>query len=577
MLKVFSKFKPLDWVLMVVLVGITVGQVYFDVNLPRYSAALFNRMLGAYATTYLWRAGGRMMLFALGSLGANFVGALIAAYLAAQLGRQIRKDIFDKVQSFGLEEMNTFSTASLITRSTNDITQVETLAIMMLRVVFAAPIMAVWSIVRIHDASFQLTMLTGITIAGLALVMALMCVFILPKFKVIQKLTDSLNSVTRQNLTGLRVVKAYNAEQFEQDKLNSVNEGLNRNNVFANSIMGLILPILMLVMNGINLAIFWLGASLINSGTLSFPDLMEFSGLIMQVLMAFIMISMLLVMVPRAQVSAKRIFEVLKTDARVTDPTQSVQFDDALKGVIEFDNVSFAYPGAEHNVLSGISFTANKGQTVAFIGSTGSGKSTLVNLVPRFYDVSEGVVRVAGKDVRQVTQHDLRARIGYVPQKGVLFGGTIEGNIGYGVAHVTQEKLQEAAQVAKAADFIESLDEGYQAKVSQGGKNFSGGQRQRMSIARAVAIKPEIFIFDDSFSALDYKTDKEVRAKLKQQTQGATCLIVAQRIGTIMDADMIVVLEKGEVVGRGTHKELLNSCEVYKEIALSQLTEEELA
>ena len=578
--------------MIVVLIAVTVGQVYFDVYLPERTARLFDPdVLGGGASVVL-HAGGRMLQYAAGSLGMAIVGGGMAAYLASKLGRQIRADIFAKVQAFGFEEMNKFSTASLITRSTNDIEQVQMVTMMVLRMAVRAPITAVWAIIRINNASWDLTVMTAIAISMLAVILILLCIFVLPKFRLIQKLTDKLNAVTRENLTGLRVVKAYNADRYEQEKFGKVNRELNRNNFFANGVMGALMPILMLVMNGVSLAIFWLGSRLINAGEFDPPALMEFSGLITQVLMAFILISMLLVFFPRAQVSARRIAAVLRTKAKIIDPVESKAFDESKAGEVVFDNVSFKYPNAEKNVLEGISFKVTKGQTAAFIGSTGSGKSTLINLVPRFYDVSEGRVTVSGTDVREVKQEDLRAKIGYVPQKGVLFGGTVESNIGYGEKVDSGQKagnqelstencqlttIQQAAYVSMADEFINELDERYQSKVSQGGKNFSGGQKQRMSIARAVATKPEIFIFDDSFSALDYKTDKGVRARLKEYTHGATCLIVAQRIGTIMDADIIVVLDEGKPVGVGTHKELLKSCKVYKEIALSQLSKEELA
>ena len=576
MIRLFAKFRWYDWLIIAILVGVSIVQAYFTVFMPRESAVLFERMLDGSPESQLWQAGGRTLMYAGGGLIANLFGSVIAAYLASSLGRRVRNDLFEKVQSFGFEEMNKFSTASLITRATNDITQAQMVMMMTLRIAISSPIIAIWAIMRINAASPGLTMMTAISIVGMIVVMSLMAMLVLPKFQMIQKLTDRLNGVTRQNLTGLRVVKAYSAEEFEQKKFHDVNYRLNRTNVFANSIMGLTMPLIMLVMNGVNLAIFWLGAHLINQGTLNFPDLMEFSTLIMQVLMAFIMIAMLLVFVPRAQVSAKRVMEVLGTKVKVTDPLEPKEFDNKNTGEIVFDNVSFRYPSAEESVLEGVSFKVAKGETAAFIGSTGSGKSTLINLVPRFYDVSGGAVYVDGRDVREVRQKDLRARIGYVPQKGVLFGGTVESNINYGNAETKEQNIKEAAYVAMADEFISNLEDGYNANVSQGGKNFSGGQRQRMAIARAAAVRPDIFVFDDSFSALDYKTDKEVRKRLKQYTSGATCLIVAQRIGTIMDADIIVVLDKGTVVGIGTHKELLKSCDVYKEIAFSQLSEEEL-
>ncbi|MCL2821906.1 MAG: ABC transporter ATP-binding protein/permease [Firmicutes bacterium] len=618
MLRLFSKLKPTDWILIVLLIGVSIGQAYFDVYMPAHSATLFDRMISGSSAQSLWQAGGLMLLYAGGSFLMNIIGAIISAFLISNLGRQIRKDLFKTVQSFGFEEMNKFSTPSLITRTTNDVARAKDAMVMSLRVAISSPITAIWAIVRISNASLDLTLLTALTVAASSAIMLVLTFLVLPKFRLIQSLTDKMNAVTRQNLTGLRVVKAYNAERYEQEKFDQVNKKLNKNHVFANSIMGVLNPLLMLVMNGITLAIFWLGAQLINQGQLNFPDLMEFSGLIMQVLMSFLMLGFLVSMVPRAQVSAKRVLQVLDTKPRVVDPfdENTVRFKSENKGEIEFENVSFSYPDAEAKVLDSISFKVKKGQTVAFIGSTGSGKSTLINLVPRFYDVTDGIVRVEGVDVKKVKQKDLRAKIGYVPQKGVLFGGTVASNIGYGmgqsdsqiktdknqsdhdkISSINQSnsnspkqpdcqnqsnhdqfysKLKQAALVASADTFIENLDDKYDSPVSQGGKNFSGGQKQRLSIARAVAADPDIFIFDDSFSALDYKTDKEVRENLKKHTKDATCLIVAQRIGTIMDADSIIVLEHGKVAGIGTHKDLLNTCAVYKEIALSQLTEEEL-
>lgn len=614
MLRLFKKFKALDWFLVVLLIAASVGQAYFDVYMPQQTARLFERMLGGYGQSYLWQAGGRMLAFGGGSFGMNIIGSIIAAFLAANIGKVIRRDLFSKVQRFGFEEMNRFSTASLITRATNDITQAQMVMVFMLRIAISSPITAVWAIIRISNASLELTLLAGATIVATTLLMLILTIFVVPKFKLIQKYTDKLNGVARQNLTGLRVVKAYNAEDYEEEKFNKVNHNLNKTNVFANSVMGLMTPILMFVMNGINLGIFWLGAHLMNQGSLNFPHLMEFSGLIMQVLMAFLMVGMLLTIVPRAQVSAKRVIEVLETEPRVVDPEEPKDFNMGLTGEIEFDNVGFSYPGAEGKVLDGITFTAKKGETVAFIGSTGSGKSTLINLVPRFYDATEGAIRVDGRDVREVTQKSLRSKIGYVPQKASLFSGTIASNIGYGqkktpfaelalkdsdktglvlakpegsdnyivttratIHEQDKKRAAIAAHVAMADEFIEEKEGKYDAPVAQGGKNFSGGQKQRMSIARAIAAQPDILIFDDSFSALDYKTDREVRARLRTHTQDSTKLIVAQRIGTIMDADKIIVLEKGRMVGMGTHRELLDTCEVYKEIALSQLSEEELA
>ena len=604
MLKLFSKFRPIDWVMIVVLVGITIGQVYFDVHLPDHTAEIIRRTtdpMQSYGTGDILRAGGTMMLYSAGSLGASLIASIIAAFLAAKLGAIIRSYIFGKVQAFGFEETNKFSTASLITRSTNDIGQVQTVTMMLLRIAISAPVTAIWAIIRINQASWELTLTTALAILSLIVILLIMCIFVIPKFKHIQKLTDKLNGAARENLTGIRVVKAYNADKYEEEKFGKVNQELNRTQMFTNRIMGLAWPLLMLIMQGVNLAIFWIGAHLVSGGyvtvvtnivnyvayhevifygALTFPDLMQFSGLALQILMSFLMISFLIVMVPRAQVSATRIREVLNTNAKITDPENPKGFVLGQEGRVVFDNVSFRYPDAEANVLEGISFEVERGQTAAFIGSTGSGKSTLINLVPRFYDISEGSVKVGGVDVKDVSLFDLRGQIGYVPQKGVLFGGTVKSNMAYGIEgeeENVQEIIEKASHIAMAEEFVEGLDDKYEAKVSQGGKNFSGGQKQRMSIARAVAARPNILIFDDSFSALDYKTDREVRARLREHTRDTTCLIVAQRIGTIMEADVIVVLEEGKMVGKGTHRELLDTCDVYKEIALSQLSEEELS
>ena len=481
--------------------------------------------------------------------------------------------MYRKVVSFSFEEINRFSTPSLITRSTNDIQQVQMAVVMILRMAISAPITAIWAIFRIQATSATLTAATAVALCVLVAVLITIFVIVMPKFKLIQRLTDRLNGVTRENLTGLRVVRAYNAEQYQEEKFGKVNEEVTRVNLFTNRVMGLMSPFMMLVMNGITLAIYWLGASLINEGSLDFATMTAFSMLAMQVLMAFMMLTMLFIMLPRASVSAKRINEVLETENRIGEPAEPKPFTE--RATVEMKNVSFRYPDADGYVLKDISFRAKQGDTVAFIGATGSGKSTLVNLIPRFYDATEGEVLVDGVNVREVRQADLRARIGYVPQKGTLFSGTVASNIGYGGV-TDDQKIRSAAEVAMASEFVEQMEEGYDSHISQGGKNVSGGQKQRLSIARAAAIDPEIFIFDDSFSALDYKTDREVRSRLKEYTKNATSLIVAQRIGTIRDADLIIVLDRGVAVGQGTHEELLKTCPVYREIALSQLSKEEL-
>ena len=574
MIKLLKRFRPVDWILTALILGLTVAQVWFDLELPTYSANIISEITNEGATVgSVLSIGGTMLLLALGSMACSMAIGFIAAYVSAHFSYSLRGDVYRKVVSFSFEEINRFSTPSLITRSTNDIQQVQMAVVMILRMAISAPTTAIWAIFRIQAASVTLTAATAVALCVLVAVLITIFVIVMPKFKLIQRLTDRLNGVTRENLTGLRVVRAYNAEQYQEEKFGKVNEEVTRVNLFTNRVMGLMSPFMMLVMNGITLAIYWLGASLINGGSLDFATMTAFSMLAMQVLMAFMMLTMLFIMLPRASVSAKRINEVLETENRIGEPAEPKPFTE--RATVEMKNVSFRYPDADGYVLKDISFRAKQGDTVAFIGATGSGKSTLVNLIPRFYDATEGEVLVDGVNVREVRQADLRARIGYVPQKGTLFSGTVASNIGYGGV-TDDQKIRSAAEVAMASEFVEQMEEGYDSHISQGGKNVSGGQKQRLSIARAAAIDPEIFIFDDSFSALDYKTDREVRSRLKEYTKNATSLIVAQRIGTIRDADLIIVLDRGVAVGQGTHEELLKTCPVYREIALSQLSKEEL-
>ena len=574
MIKLLKRFRPVDWILTALILGLTVAQVWFDLELPTYSANIISEIPTEGATVGSGLSiGGTMRLLALGSMACSMAIGFIAAYVSAHFSYSLRGDVYRKVVSFSFEEINRFSTPSLITRSTNDIQQVQMAVVMILRMAISAPITAIWAIFRIQATSATLTAATAVALCVLVAVLITIFVIVMPKFKLIQRLTDRLNGVTRENLTGLRVVRAYNAEQYQEEKFGKVNEEVTRVNLFTNRVMGLMSPFMMLVMNGITLAIYWLGASLINEGSLDFATMTAFSMLAMQVLMAFMMLTMLFIMLPRASVSAKRINEVLETENRIGEPAEPKPFTE--RATVEMKNVSFRYPDADGYVLKDISFRAKQGDTVAFIGATGSGKSTLVNLIPRFYDATEGEVLVDGVNVREVRQADLRARIGYVPQKGTLFSGTVASNIGYGGV-TDDQKIRSAAEVAMASEFVEQMEEGYDSHISQGGKNVSGGQKQRLSIARAAAIDPEIFIFDDSFSALDYKTDREVRSRLKEYTKNATSLIVAQRIGTIRDADLIIVLDRGVAVGQGTHEELLKTCPVYREIALSQLSKEEL-
>lgn len=575
MIKLFKRFKPLDWVLFIVLVGFVIGQVYFDLELPSYTSKIVNEIYNPEATTNsILMIGLQMLLLALGSMGCTIVVGFIAAILSSGLSSNLRHAVFSKVESFSFEEIGKFSTPSLITRSTNDIQQVQQAVMMILRMAISAPITAVWAIMKINASSGELTIATAVAIV--LLITALIAIFlvVLPKFKIAQKLTDKLNGVTRENLTGLRVVKAYNAEKYQEEKFSDVNKKVTKTNLFINRIMGLVNPLMMLVMNGITLTIYWIGAYLINQGNLDMGTMSSFSMLAMQVLMSFMMLTMLFIMVPRASVSANRINQILDTRLTIVDP--EVEEVTITEGEVEFNHVSFKYPDASSYVLEDINFKVEKGQTVAFIGSTGSGKSTLINLVPRFYDASEGEILIDGINVKNLKQKTLRKKIGYVPQKGVLFSGTVNENIAYGDSTISKEKIVEACKVASADGFINEMEQGYESHISQGGKNVSGGQKQRLSIARAVAIDPEIYIFDDSFSALDYKTDKEVRSTLKEYTKDATSLIVAQRIGTIKNADLIIVLDKGKMVGKGTHEDLLRNCSVYREIALSQLSKEEL-
>ncbi len=621
MFKLYKKLRPVDWVLLAVLVGLTVLQVYCTMLLVDYikdiissitylnyhnNPAAISPEIGAAVSENGWDYivgvigeggfpdelaslllkaanaktgdilynGGMMLLVAASSAVAQGLVGLIASYVSAGLSARLRSAVYSKVDSFSVAERDMFSTPSLITRTTNDVQQVQMANILMLRMAFAAPVTAVWAICKIQGTSTYLTLATVIAVIALVLFLALLMVFVLPKFKIMQKLLDKLNGVSRENLTGIRVIRAYNAEEYQKDKFEKSNEAITKAQLFAGRMMSLMSPVMMLIMNGVSLAIYWLGSHLINAGSTDYATVAAFMQLASQIIMAFMMLMMMFVLLPRAQVSAKRINEVLETPLSVTDP----ETEEPLKeeGTVEFKNVSFGYPDSDEKVIHNISFRAEKGETVAFIGSTGSGKSTLINLVPRFFDVTDGQVLVDGVDVRNIKQKTLRSVIGYVPQKGVLFSGTVKSNIAFGDESLDDEKIISAAKIAEADEFIRNMENGYGSEISQGGKNVSGGQKQRLSIARAVAVNPQIFIFDDSFSALDYKTDRKVRENLKAAADGATKLIVAQRIGTIMDADKIIVLDNGNAVGVGTHKQLLKSCPVYREIALSQLSKEEL-
>lgn len=581
MIKIFKYMKPKEWLLIVASLVFIVAQVYLDLQLPDYMSEITGYVqIEGSKMSKIWEAGGYMLLCALGSLAAAIIVGFFATRIAASFTARLRSMLFSKVESFSMEEINTFSTASLITRSTNDITQIQMIITLGLQVLIKAPILATWAIVKISGKSWQWTATTGGTVAALLVFIIIIGLVALPKFKVIQSLTDNLNRVSRENLTGLRVVRAYNAERYQEDKFEEANNILTKTNLFTNRMMASLMPFMMLIMSGLNLAVYWIGAYLIDRAEMMdkiglFSDMVVFSSYAIQVVMAFVMMTVVFIMMPRAAVAAGRVNEVLDTPLSITDGTVNESVSDE-KGTVEFRNVSFKYPDSAENVLENISFTAAQGETVAFIGATGSGKSTLINLIPRFYDATEGEVLVNGINVKDYVQKTLHNKLGYVPQRNVLFSGSVESNVAYGSNNGRHSSVKKAVAIAQGTDFIEKMDNQYEAHVAQGGSNFSGGQKQRLSIARAIYRNPEIYIFDDSFSALDYKTDRLLRAALKNETSEATNLIVAQRIGTIMDADKIIVLDEGKMVGCGTHKELLESCQVYQEIAYSQLSKEEL-
>jgi ATP-binding cassette subfamily B protein len=525
---------------------------------------------------YIMNSGFLMLLIALLSAACTVVVGLLAARVAAGLSRNLRKGLFTKVESFSNTEFDKFSTASLITRTTNDITQVQMLVIIMIRMVIYAPIMGAGGVIKALNKSSSMTWIIALAVVVLLGLILTVFVVAMPKFKIIQKLVDRLNLVTRENLTGMMVIRAFNTQSFEEKRFDIANRDLTDTNLFVNRVMVFMMPAMMLIMNGVTLLIVWVGAHQIAESAMQVGDMMAFMQYAMQILFSFLMLSMMFIMIPRASVSAQRIAEVLETEISIRDPKEPKHFD-KVEGIIEFKNVTFRYPEAEGDAISNVSFKALPNQTTAFIGSTGSGKTTLINLIPRFYDVTAGQVLIDGIDVKEVTQHDLRERIGYIPQKGSLFSGTIESNLKYANESATIDDLNKAAEIAQALEFINEKPEGITAEISQGGTNVSGGQKQRLSIARALVKKPKIYIFDDSFSALDFKTDAALRKALKSQTEESTVLIVAQRISTIMNAEQIIVLEDGNVVGMGTHKELMKNCETYQEIALSQLSKEELA
>ncbi len=528
-------------------------------------------------TGYILRIGGQMLLLTLLSVVCTIVVGFLAARVSAGLARDLRKAVFEKIENFSRAEFDTFSTASLITRTTNDITQVQLVTMMMVRLVIYAPIMGVGGVIRAMSKGSSMWWIIAVAVGILLSLIITVFSIALPKFKSIQKLVDRLNLVAREHLTGMMVIRAFNRQPFEEDRFDKANRDLTAVSLFINRVMVVMMPMIMLVMNGISLAIIWVGAQQVANATMQVGDMMAFLQYAMQIVMSFLMLSMMFIMFPRAAVSADRIADVLETEPLIRDPQTPQPFVAPFKGAVEFRNVSFRYPDADENVLCGINFTAQPGQTTAIIGSTGSGKSTVVNLIPRFYDVTEGAILVGGVDIRMVTQHELRDKIGYIPQQGTLFSGTIESNLRYADARAAEETLHWAADIAQAAEFIAANPEGLAAEVSQGGANVSGGQKQRLAIARALVKKPPIYIFDDSFSALDFKTDAALRRAFKAHTGASTLLIVTQRVSTVKNAEQIIVLEKGQMVGKGTHPELMATCPTYQEIALSQLSREELA
>jgi len=532
--------------------------------------------MGSIQTKYMLRIGTLMLLLTLASVACSMTVGYLSARIAAGLGRNLRKQLFEQVESFSNTEFDKFSTASLITRSTNDITQIQMLMVMLLRIVFYAPIMGVGGIIKVLDADRSMLWIIAAAVGAILTLMLIIFTVSLPKFQSMQKLVDKLNLVMREMLTGLMVIRAFNTQKHEEERFDIANNDLTKTSLFVNRVMVFMMPAMMLLMNGVMILIIWVGSHQVDAGTMQVGNMMAIMQYAMQIIMSFLMVSIVFVMLPRASVSAVRISEVLETEPVIKDPEKPRKFDGNLKGLVEFQNVAFRYPSAEDDVLKHITFTAKPGQTTAFIGSTGSGKSTLINLIPRFYDVTDGKVLLDGIDVRNVTQHDLRDKIGYVSQKAVLFSGTIESNIRYANENATNEEVAKYAETAQALDFINESGQGYATIISQGGPNLSGGQKQRLAIARALAKRPEIYIFDDSLSALDFKTDMALRKALKKETSSATVLIVTQRVSTIMGADQIVVLDNGEIAGIGTHKELMKNCSVYQEIALSQLSKEEL-
>ena len=584
MIKLLKNLPKRNWLMMFFAIGFVVLQVWLDLTIPDYMADITALVqTDGSKMADIMAAGGKMLLCAFGSLAATVVVAIISSRIASDFSAVLRAKLFNKVQGFSMEEIGRFSTASLITRSTNDVTQVQMFVTMGFQVLVKAPILAIWAVCKISAKSWQWTFSTGVAVAVLLIIVGLCVSIALPKFKKLQELTDDINRVTRENITGINVVRAYNAEKYQESKFETANNNLTKTQLFTSRTMSFMMPGIQLIMSGLPLAIYWIGAYLINKADMMskmtlFSDMVTFSSYAMQIVMAFMMMVMVFIILPRASVAAKRINEVLDTEATIEDGDKDIK-DSGIRGEIEFKNVNFKYPDAEDYVLSDISFSVKKGETLAIIGATGCGKSTVINLIPRFYDVTEGEVLVDGVNVKDYKQKELRNKIGYVSQKATLFGGTVKSNIAYGdngKDGFMESDIVDSVYVAQASEFVEKMDEGYDSYIAQGGGNLSGGQKQRLSIARAVCRHPEIFVFDDSFSALDYRTDRALRSALKKECADATKIIVAQRIGTIRDADKIIVLENGTIAGMGKHDELMKNCEVYRQIAYSQLSKEEL-
>lgn len=583
MLKIFKNFKKKDYGIIVAIFFLIIIQVWLDLKLPDYMSEItvLVQSEGSKMSEIL-KQGSFMLICAFGSLLSSVIVGYLSSLISATLSKNLRKRIFEKIQSFSMEEIKKFSTSSLITRTTNDITNIQMFISMGMQMLIKAPITAAWAVLKILNKSWQWSAITGAAVVVLLVMVLFLMLTVLPKFKLVQKLIDNINSLTREHLTGIRVVRAFNAEKYQEEKFEVGNKNLTKTQLFNQKVMSIMSPVMYLVMNLLTLGIYFIGATLISKSALVlkiglFSDMVVFSSYAMQVIMSFLMLAMIFIMYPRAAVSADRINEVLNTEIKIKDGNKKNKTKE--KGIVEFKNVSFKYPDSDEYLLKNISFKANPGETVAFIGSTGSGKSTLINLIPRFYDVTDGEILIDNMNVKEYSLEELHNKIGYVPQKAIMFNGSVNYNVSYGEngkEKITEEKIKEAIKIAQGTDFVEKMQEQYESFIAFGGTNISGGQKQRLAIARAIAREPEIYIFDDSFSALDYKTDYMLRKELKKYTKEATHLIVAQRIGTIMNADKILVLNEGECVGMGTHKELLKNCAIYKEIAYSQLSKEEL-